>query len=314
MSEAVAATTATGSSSVTPETSAPSGAKASGSNSGANDDQISTGAVKAQDKAVSGAEDEFEEITMGSIKGKVPKALAKALKDYERGAQAKFRHAAETIKTSEQRAQERVMQMAKTNPKEFLRKTGIDPDEFAEATMVEKIQLMQESPEQRELRELKTWKASQDEQAKKEKEEADKKEMASLEEKEAKSLEDEMLKAFQTSGLPRNRFYMQQVAAKMYGARMRNEDLSAAEAAAKVREEFELGTRGVLEDTDVSTIQKLLGDKVLNKLREAFVAQATGQKQAALDQGATRPGATPETMSTQGQKMNERQWREFWNK
>lgn len=251
-------------------------------------------------------EEELEEISLGSVKGKVPKALAKAIKDYERGVQGKFQEVAQVKKQAQD-----LVSFAKQNPREFFKQLQIDPYDFAEATLAEKIEMMQMSPEQKRLMEseaeLKKYKEQEETVKKSQEEEKRTKEESQV----MQSLDKEIAEAFASSGLPRHQIYIQQIAATMLSAEKRGEVLSAQEAAVRVKERFNNQLKEVFQNLEAQDLQALLGDDVLKKLRQAEIKRVTDNTAPTL-KSASRPGGSAPVTKTQQQAkkpMSEREWK-----
>jgi len=259
--------------------------------------------AKPQSQEASGSDD-FEEVRVGSHTMKVSKADAKVIKSLERGFHAKSQEAA-----GAKRQLQEAETLAKSDRKGFLKKYGIDPEEFAEMTLAEKLEEMELSPEQKELRDLKRWKAEQEQTQKEAEEQARQEQIQAEEQKMSQSLRTEMFQAWQESGLPPHPYFGKRMAATMMAAKAQGEDLSWSDAAAIVKEDFGSNARAVLEQLDGQAIQTLLGDKILKTIRDFEVARVTGQsapKQPSADQN-TRPGQKP--ASQQKPAMSEREWR-----
>lgn len=251
----------------------------------------------------------------------------------------------------ERRKAAQLMQLAKTNPEKFLELTGIDPDEFATNRLASKYELMQMTPEQRELHELKTEK-EQREQAEmqtksqlieaieklvgqKAPEELKKLPKERLEqilvhqqelERDTRSkLDDEMREGWKDAGLPANKYLVQMMAAQMRNHMLKNREaiasgevkpLQAKEAAAIVKRDFLKAVTEIFETMDPSGIQEILGTSVLQKLRDHDVARVTGKLSASKPpQGQPRPGSPPASQKRSKQTpMNEFQAREYMEK
>jgi hypothetical protein len=291
-------------SSVTPETS-------SDSSEGTQDSSESQGTEfgNAQSKPAPKAkapvvDDDMEEIALGSVKGKIPRAMAKAIKEYERGFHSKAQEAAKLKRDLDG--------YEKADVREILKRKNIDAYEFSEATLAEKLEMLQMSPEQKRLREYEAKLKGYEEQEKRAKDEAEKVELTRREQHAQGELDKEVGKAFQDSGLPKHPYFIQQIAAVMLAAGKQGFDLSAEAAAVKVKERFNAHLQQVLESLDDDGLQKYLGDRNLKRLREAEIRRVTGNT-APTANSTQRPGdAKPSaTRVNQPKKpMNEREYRE----
>lgn len=245
--------------------------------------------------------EEFEEVAIGSHKGKVSKKLAEQLKNLERGYQAKYQEIAQMRKEYPQQ----VMQAFKNNPKEFMSRMGIDPVEFAEATLAEKIEMMGLSPEQLELRELKKYREeTEKEKAERQKKEQEEKESAEYNQHYEKFQKD-FVESWKKTGLTADPYFGQLMAATMLSYSKQGKDLTPDEAAVIVKDRWTEQARGILSTLDVEQLKSILGDELLKKVREYEIAKVTGKAP-----GAPKSKEPAKTAVTQKKPMNELEWRE----
>jgi hypothetical protein len=269
--------------------------------------EVSTETTSAAEKGASKApesksQDDFEEIKLGGVGGRVPKQLAQAIKALERGFHSKAQESASLKK--EMTARE---SLAKQNPKEFVKKFGLDPVEFAESTLAEQLEMMAMSPEQRELRDLKAWKEQQEKLANEAKEREEQERVSKQEAELSKTLRGEILSAWKESGLPAHPYFGQVIARHMLAASSQGKELPAAKAAAIVRREFTGHVREILSQLTPEALQEMLGDEPLKKWREFDVKRV-------IPQGSQKSSAKgPEKSVSQKQKpMTEAEFRN-WN-
>lgn len=277
----------------------------SSTESTASDGQVSDSGVAKE--SLSAADEEMVEIALGSVKGKIPKSMAEAVKNFERGA----RKALEEGSMAKRQLKE-FESHAKANPRAFFEKNGIDPYEFAESTLAEKLEMMAMSPEQKELMETKTRLQQYEEREKAAQEEHDKLQHTKQERELIDNFDKEITEAFKASGLPKHKLYIQQIAAEMLGATKRNEDLPAAKAALRVKERFETHVREILENMDAEAIQKILSATTRKKLREFEVQKVTANAAPTPDSGK-RPGSNPASAApakAPSKPLSEREWRD----
>jgi hypothetical protein len=294
--------------------------------------------AKPQSKAP--VDDGLVEVKIGATKVRLNKDAAKAVKDLERGYQTKAQEAAKATQFARQ-----LTQFAKDNPKDFLRQTGQDPYEFAEMTLAEKLETLNLSPEQKRMTEVE--KRAQDAEQKLRAREAqdEARNLSARETQAIQSLDREIGEAWKESGLPPTRHLGSKIAFEM----MRNEKirsserqkygesqtpvLSARDAAANVKKEFEMETstavsklgpdahegpiadayRKLLSGLDSQTILKFLGSNVVKKLRNFDVASAISGSQP--NSSAGRPGQNWSASGKQEQKsnqMSESEYREYF--
>lgn len=272
-----------------------------------------------------------------------------ALKKVElaEGAQAKMQEAARVKQEAMQ-----MLQLAKSNPKSFFKQTGIDPYEFAEATLAEKYEMMAMTPEQRELQEYRAQKAQQDAAEKSSRQEIISKierligkdnippgaENATKEQLlgflQAKTqehsnlrtnLEQEIVEAWKESGLPKSKYFAARISHEMLSslaqkkAGLRDEALQAKEAAAIVKEQVTSELREILlqvAKADPGAAQQLLGDEMMKLLRDYDVRRVTGASQASQSKPQQRPGtSSPASGKSQANRpLSEKEWNDYFRK
>jgi hypothetical protein len=285
------------------------------------------GAQKTQEPAT---QEELEEIALGAIKGKVPKALAKAIKDFERGARTKLSEAAQERK---------LLQLAKTDPDKFFEVTGIDADTFAEQRLARKYELMQMSPEQKRAmeleQELEQYKQQELqsksgvindiksllgadapenlEQYAKEDLQAYLQQQQEVVQREQSGLEKEVIEAWKESGLPKHRRFGAMMSYEMLSHQKRTgEPLQASEAAARVKSAWSNDAKEILAQMAPQAIHELLGKDTIQKLRDYDIERVTAKAAPQMNQNK-RPGSNPASQESR-KPMNEYEWREHIRK
>lgn len=278
MSETAQATVESGQT----QTAAPSNASAPNTDSGANatEAQLQELAAGDYDKLVA-----WKDETSGKVeKIKLKEAINRA-KTYERKALKAQEYGQNSVKQTVQE----IAAYAKSNPREFMQKLGIDPYEFSEATLKEKVELLNASPEQRRLRELE----EENQRLKKTYEEEQLSKQAQAQQaklnREIQSLDKELSQAFAQSGLPKNKFFFQWAAAIMHDDAVRQEHemqtqgylerdpLSASDAIAIVKERFPSLLSDYVKALDVKQLRELLTEDVIGKIREEDIKRVTNQ-------------------------------------
>lgn len=252
------------------------------------------------------AEGDLDAIVSVKVDGKVEKMTAReALKLVQsaKSSTERFNKASELSKNAQN-----MFRLAAENPDEFFRRTGRDPIEYYESRLAEIYEERQLSPEQKEFRRLQ--KLEQD--SLKEKAEAKKREenerLTKAEQQEMQKLDQEIgeaLKEFKDSGIPTDKYFTAQIAARILSASKQGKDLSAKEAAASIKSDFQATTRRVFDQMDAKAIHEMLGDTTMKKLREFDVQRVTGQVPTSQTKG---PGPRPAS-NNKKQSMNEHQWR-----
>lgn len=200
---------------------------------------------------------------------------------------------------------ESIIKMARQSPKDFLKETGIDPYEFAESTLAEKFELMQLTPEQKELMEYKQRLKSYEEKDKAEKETQEKAQLSRAESEEMGRLDVELGEAWKESGLPKSKYIFAQMAARMLSASKRGQDLTAKQAADSVKQEFISSSQEIFGKMDAQAIQDILGKELMKKIRDFDVKRVTGKTISDQKQGPAK--AASEAKKT---FKSESEWRE----
>jgi hypothetical protein len=272
----------------------------------------------AKDKAAGAVEpvDDFEEVKIGSVAGKVPKALAKAMKDLERGFHSKSQESATTRKQFEALAK-----AAKANPDVMFEVFGVDADQYSQARMAKWLEQQMLTPDQKRMRELeekeKTWKQREAE----EKERQDKEQLTAAEAKEEQEIQDSLLKAWKESfpGSDPDPWIGQKIVATFMAAQDQQLGWTWEQCAARVKQDLESADRRRLSKMPVEAIREMLGDEILKKLREDDVKRVTdkaSQSAAKKTQSKSSPGSSPASpkKNFEGrQVVNQDEWDEAWN-
>jgi len=212
--------------------------------------------------------------------GKVVKIKVKDLVKRTYTAESRAKKAQEAVEQRVGATVQELVAYAKTNPRDFFERIGVDPYEFSQMTLTEKVKALEMTPEQKKLAEYENELKKYKEQEKKnqEKEQLSKREIEY--QKAAQSLDNELVQAFEKSGLPRNKFFFMQACALMNNDLVRyeqemqehgysdKEPLNAMDALAIVKESFPLLLREALSVQDLNQVRQILGDELLTKLRE----------------------------------------------
>lgn len=274
---------------------------------------------KAKAKPQAKEDDGTEEIKIGSIKAKVPKELAQAVKNLERGFHMKAQELAKEKQKEAQRAQ--LKEQVKANPalvKRILTEEfGVDPEEFSEMTLREKLEMLEMTPEQRKLRELeeknKTYEEKEREREEKAKKDREDREVGQIRQALDKAITD----AWKDSGLPPEPFYVKMIAATVkdsihYVRQGKLEKpLTPKQAATIVKRNWENSNRNVIHGLDPKGIYDLLGEEKFNQLREWDLKRVTSK---APGSQSHRPGSAPASSETKKKTgpVDDREYRRYW--
>ena len=188
---------------------------------------------------------------------------------------------------------EQLAHVAKNNPEHFLRQVGVDPENFAEATLANKLKMLEMSPEARENLRLK----QENETFKKKlQDDENQKKLTAQQQVEAElsqRVDQEITEAFKASGLPKTRYYATRIpylmmVSEKLAKKGEGEALTAQAAADKVKEEFLGEVKEIFTGMDVNQIREILGDKV-KELRDADIAMLQNQGQKKQEKAVSTP-------------------------
>lgn len=162
---------------------------------------------------------------------------------------------------------ESALQMIKTNPAEFLRRTGIDPEEFSKAYLQDRLKHYEMTPEQRELIETK----KQLEEVKKEKEKVETEKQAQVYQQEVQKFEQYFDQQFAQSmtqiGLPRNHRTIKRMAEKVELYLANDMPVDVAEIARDVKQDYIEEYGSTFQEWDDDTLGLILKDKARDRAR-----------------------------------------------
>lgn len=189
-----------------------------------------------------------------------------------------------------------------------LRELGLKPETIramSEDELYEAIQSEQMTPEQRELAELKAWKAKQEEAQKTEAQKAEEAAQKETDEREYGRLQSLFAESLQKTGAPQNAYpWLMQRMAKLEQRNMEAGILStpddlAAEAMDSVRAE----QASVTKDMSGEDLIGWLGDEAIKKINKAVIA-----KLRAGNVPRAEPKPSPQTPNNQPQKPRRFDW------
>lgn len=267
-------------------------------------------APKADPKATQAAPaEEFEEIKLGGAQGKVPKQLATAIKELERGMQARFQEAATIKKQFNDFAQ-----AAKANPDLFFKQFGVDPDQYTQARLAQKLQREMMSPDQRKSLELeeenRRLKADNETRAQQEKVQRERVEYEQAD----RQNKTQMLDSWKKSGLPEDPRFLSWMAATMRAAVLQQKPLTWDQVADIVKRDYWAHSKRTVSSLTPQQLEEYLGPDALKKWREFDVARvANPTAQASNSPGQGRPAAKAASQSKNAKKpaLTESQWKNW---
>lgn len=151
----------------------------------------------------------------------------------------------------------------------------------AEAFLLEQIKAEMMSPEERERQEMKRKLQSYEEQENKVKQDQQAKQDAELQARYTQTYSDTIIKALETSGLPRVPSTVKRMASLMYKNLELGLDLSPADLVDEVKKSYYSEFKEMFGGSDASFILSMFGDDVANKIRKHDLAkfqQGSGSK------------------------------------
>jgi hypothetical protein len=244
------------------------------------------------DHAQSGQD--LEEVAIGSVKARVPKDVAQALKNLERGFHQTARERAELKKALDEARTE--SELFNKDPWEALKKRGLDPDQLAEARLEQRLREMEMSPEERRNRDLEQRNKTLEERFR---EEEQRQTRTLRERQEAAAFSDtekQIGEAFKNSKLPKEPYMVGLVAAemlrdkKLFEGGKTERRLTPAEITAKIENKWRTQTESFVKSLGVEDLVTLLGENGLKGLREYELRKLQG---GALNSSPKSPTANP---------------------
>lgn len=290
-------------------------AKADGATPRGPDTQAQAKGAEADAEAQARAE-EFEEVKVGSVAGKVPKQLAKVIKDLERGFHAKAQEAAQAKGMWQQLAQQ-----AKDNPDVadvIMERLGIDADQYSQARLAKKLQLEMMSPEQRKLMEYEQRVKTFEEQEAQRHAEMQKAHAERQYQEKSQEIRREVVKAVEQSPLIRDdAFLVAKVIATKAAAEKQGLDWTWEDCVSKIESEFRSVLKSRTSTLSPEQVEEFLGQEALSKWREYDLQRVTQKAtQQASKAAAKSPGAQASVSKQDGPKraMTESEYREYFNR
>lgn len=254
--------------------------------------------------------EELEEIKVGSASHKVPKSLAKQIKDLERGFQGKAQEAAMGKKQFET-----FVSQAKANPEWFFQQTGIDPDQFSQARLADKLKREMMTPEQRRAmeqeQELNRYRGQEKErQAReaKEKEEREYQETSSRIRKEALS------SIGKSEEIRDDPYLVSRVFAIKGASEEQGLDWDWDKCVNYVETEQRTSWAKRHSSLTPQQLEERLGGEVLSKWREHDLKRVTEKSASAGSASSPHGRQADPASSPQKKSLSESEWRDYWKR
>jgi len=195
---------------------------------------------------------------------------------------------------------EALFRALKTDPMSVLTnpELGIDFRKISEQFLSKELEREMMPPEQRELAELREFKAKQEEAAKAAETEkltqAQKEAQAEQTKRAAAKYNAEISEALQKSDLPRSPETLKRVAQLLYNARQKNYDLDSATAVEMVREGYQAELRSLVGKMEPEAMIKFFGDDMVKRIRQYDLARLKRQLSGEAAPEVSQPEQAPE--------------------
>lgn len=259
-------------------------------------------------------EQDMDALTEIKVNGKTEKVTVReAIKRAQLASASheKMQQAAKIAKQAQQMQQ--LLELAEKNPAEFFKMRGKSFDQIAEEALAKRFELAQMSPEQRELietrQQLEAMRAERENAQKEFKSHQERVVSQQVQQK----LDQEIGEAFSQSSLPKEPFYVAQIAAEMLRAEKLGQSLTAKDAADRVKSRWASSNRTILEGMDAKAILDFLGPKVQKALSDYELKRVTEESASQFSTGpASRPVSTANGKGNQPKVLNEFQYRDWY--
>lgn len=237
------------------------------------------------------------------------------------GAEEKFQTAAQMRKQVEQ-----FIETLRKDPKKILLnpELGINFREIAEEYLGAEVRKEMMDPQQRELEELRAWKAEQDAKAKEEQESRAKTEeqqrFEAAKKQKIQEYDQKIAKVLGETNLPKTPYTVKRVAEVLHSAMKKGYELDAATAADFVRESYMSDIQAMFGGLEGEQLLNVLGDGLAKKIRkydlDQLKAKLNPPPPVSLNSAAPEQPAQPSAPSSskKQQFLSEAEWKEMIRK
>jgi hypothetical protein len=225
-------------------------------------------------KAAPSEDDDYEEVRVGSTSARVPKAFAKTIKGLEQG----FQKVSQENASHRQLAQ--LAQAAKDNPEVadmLMEKLGIDADSYSQQRLAKRLEREMMTEEQRRATDAEKKLAEYEKKEREAQEREQHEKLTKAEKEHDGKLRNEIFTAWKDSGLPAEPEFGAWMAAEMARADAQGVELTAGEAASRVKDKFDALIKQTVKSLTAEQLETYLGHEPLNKWREFEVQRVTGK-------------------------------------
>lgn len=258
------------------------------------------------------SESDFKKLAKLKIDGKETKvSVSELLKRAQKGAAAdkRFQEASRLQNEIDRREN-----LARTNPKEYLKMLGHDLDAMADQAIQEQIKRAQMNDQER-----KEYELQQKYEGERQKRETYEKQMKDRDEAHFNSqveqqIDQEYSQAIKELNYPKNSYLIQRAAVEQIRALNRGENLSAKDALVKIKEEFIDSSRAFMKDAglkDAKAIREFLGDDIVKLILDSEVKRVTAGGAPTSNSVARSGNSVPPDKKENKKPLSEREWREW---
>lgn len=220
-------------------------------------------------------------------------------------------------KMGQKRAQEKAelekqveafMKALSEDPFSAIGQLGMNPDQIIEDYINKQLEQAKKSPEQLEKERLENELKAIRAEREKEKETVKQKELARLQEQAFQQYDQQMEQALNKSSLPKTPYTVKKMADYMLVALEAGHDVTPEDVVDIVKEEMHNDLKEMFQSLPEETIEGLLGEQVINKLRKRRVAKA----QAAQKALGTKVVETGNAVKTEEKPKEKLSYKEFF--
>lgn len=166
---------------------------------------------------------------------------------------------------------ESALRMVKENPAEFLKQTGIDPEEFSKTYLQDKLKVLEMTPEQRELMEVR--KQLEDAKRDKEKVESDRQKQSYQQEvqKFEQYFDQQFAQSMTQVGLPKNPLTIKRMAEKVELYMANDMPVDVMEIAREIKHDYAEEYGSMFQDWDDDFLGQAMKDKGRERARSIIM-------------------------------------------
>ena len=273
------------------------GAASTAGDAGASMDSSSEASASADSSSVGGQPSPQPEFSWNDhldkemelkINGKEQKvSLAKMKADYQKALAAEERFQQASAKEKQAMS---ILSSLKDNPAKALQELGIDPYEFSRSQIEQVIRDHEESPEQKELRELRDFKSKQETEVKTREEQRQQMEAEAKHQVTMEQLQTDIISSMEKHKLRRDESSVRAIAGMMHTAFKQGIEMTADHAARLYAQEQKASVSHSLKDLSGDELLAMLGEEVAAKIRQSDLARVKASSKA---QQSSAPKSNP---------------------